>query len=314
MKFNPEQLDKLNQALCESAGLSFVEKRQLRDRLFKKIGEVSPQVMHSRPVFSWGITFLVAIFVFLASITTTAVAENAKPGDFFFGVKKVVEKTALLLTRDPIKAAKFKLQIADDRLAAVEEATPEKVGQVLAETQVALNDASKAVLAVKDDSAPVLLDRLQDLLDAQKSLLDSLEKKSEDSDLKSKIVAVRNELDEIDKQVNPVPAPVAKPAAGPEPAAPVESAPAEITLPIVGRLGTAYGAPALYPDGSAHYYKLEGLEGFGGWESYVGTNITVAGKLEGDNIIVKLLLQGDRIVFTNPEGATSNEEVSIDNM
>lgn len=277
----------------------------MRDQLFKRIGKTSPQVAPPRLAFSWGATILVAVFVFLASVTTTAIADNAKPGDFLFGVKKVVEKASLLFTRDPIKAAQFKLQIAGERLAAAEDFSSGNMSQILSETKVALADASKAVLAVGDGSTSALLDRLQGLLTTQEKLLVGLEKGTTDTELKSKIVAVRDELSEISSKIAPTkPVAATKPATAEVPSvtSPVATAPAPVpTLPLVGRLGTAYGAPALYVGDK--YYQLKGLGSFSGWQQYVGyTNIQVFGTFQGENILVSTLLSGNTVIFSNPGG------------
>jgi hypothetical protein len=283
-----KNLENLLGTLNSAPRLSVSEKQAIRDELFLKIGASTHMSPNGFRLASWLTAVPVAILALFLSLATGAFAQQAIPGDTLFVLKRAVESIQLFITRDPVKIASVKMQIADDRVRglSVTGGDPKTLTAVLDSTQTALADASQAVSTLPKDYKPTedLVNRFQNLLAMQQSLLDNLSKATTDTTIKSKIVAIR---DEINNTQNSAVA-VVKPNKTIEPVAlaptnvPV-SAPTVLAVgPVAldGRLITSNGKPAVvygqqvYPlDSSINLY------------GYVGSLITLRGEFDGTAIV-----------------------------
>jgi len=280
--------------LGQQAGLSISEKRAIRDTLFLKIGSqtLRPTPYALSPRFAWLVSVPVAIFALFLSLATGVVAQQAMPGDALFVLKRAVESLQLYVTKDPLRIASVKLQIADDRVRGLQVATsPEDLARVLDSTKVALADANQAVSSLPKEMADNLVTRLEGLLEQQNSILDRLSKTAPTEEIKTKIVAIREEIKKSTGSGEQEASSGGQTVASTPAEEPVLSVMPDLTKPgfvsLIGSLGTAYGQPAIILPGSdLQYFKLIAPLPESELIALVGSSISVCGQLDPINKIL----------------------------
>ncbi|MDD5605934.1 MAG: DUF5667 domain-containing protein [Patescibacteria group bacterium] len=266
-----DQLEQTLSILGKDAYMSSVQKQAIRDKVFKKIGQLDlidsmqtktesmdlimplkklQDIFRPRRVMlSLPATLGLVATVFIATFTTGAIARTAEPGDPLFGVRKALETVQVALVSDPAQKAALKLSIANERVQGLENVDPAKLEAVLNESKKALASAQTSVAALKDADGAAsieLLNKLKELVTNQQSIVSTIIKENVDNEeIKKSVVAVRDELDKI------LPEDIRKPAEE-EPAEPVAQ-----TI-FYGSIVTAYGQPALNSGGVI--YLLRGAE------------------------------------------------------
>jgi len=221
--------------LGRGAHLSLTQRQKLRDRLFKQIGQLdlidAMQTKTAAADLVMPVNRLASIFrpqrimlglpatvglivtVFIATFTTGALARDAAPGDPLFRVRKVIENVEIALTTDPARRATLRLAIADDRLKALSATGEAQLGNVVRESQLALENARNAVTALQKGGGATasadLVAKLKSFVDAQRGVLKTIIDGNIGQDtVRQSILAMRDELDTL------IPTTPAKPATG----------------------------------------------------------------------------------------------------
>ncbi len=267
--------------------------------------------------FSIPITLAVVVFVFITSIVTGAVAQNSGPTDTLFPIKKVLERIELAFISNPISKAEVSLNIANERLKYLETSVTQEqsLDKVLKESQIALVSAKKALNRVQNiddnqdnqEDISGLIERFSILLSDQRDILNNIEieDEAENDEIKQTIIAIRGVLDEDINQKpegdgdsvqdNVVPSVVISMPSIEELPALTEQLPLEGYHRLTGRIGTAYGAPAIFV-GSEYYKAISSpidLNQYIGYE-----NIELGGDISDNQITVyRVVING--IVLAN---------------
>lgn len=328
-----ENLEESLRALGKRANFSFSRKQAVRDRVFRMIGQVEladaiiegkqkASVLVSLRVlkrallpdkisFSMPVTVAMMMLVFVSSIVTGALAQGANPADALFPVKKVLERIELAFISNPVSKAKVTLNIADDRIRHLgysvnNEATLVKV---LQESQLALVNAKSALQKISaqpaGDSESDLVNKLTALLNDQKEILNSIDKKDTSADVKKVVVAIRETLDAgdaaqlvkdsakedtnsgLDNSVAVKPTNVIKP----ETIAPLLQGRQTIT----GRLITSGGQPAIYSNGRIYLIKYLTINI--DLSQYIGTDfVVITGDIVGNEITAYQIAINGKVV------------------
>ncbi|MFH0905570.1 MAG: DUF5667 domain-containing protein, partial [bacterium] len=274
-KLHPEQLEKDLSILGKNAVLSLTQRQKLRDRLFKQIGQldlVEAMQTHTeagdlvmplnklryifrpqRIVFGLPATAGVVVAVFLATLTTGAMAQSARPGDPLFGVRRTFETVQIALTTNPAKKAEMKLAILGDRLQDLQTVDGKNLEVVLQESQKAIASAQSAITDLKGadtETSAGLVAKLKALIDNQRTTLATTIKGGVgNAELTKSFLAMRDELDILLPTDNPQPTNDK-----------TNSVAAAMPVPVIddtsrtnfyGSLTTNYGAPALFENGKA---------------------------------------------------------------
>lgn len=310
-----ENLEDTLRTLGRRADLSFSKKQIIRDRIFQSVGQMeladaivegeaksslAVSLKHLRRVlipqklsFSMPVTIAVVIFVFLGSVVTGAIAQSSGPAGTLFPVKKVLEQIEMAFISNPISRAKATFNIAGDRLRHLEaslgeEATLEKV---LKESQVALVSAREALQVAQaggeeDPSISELIEQFSALLGDQKTILENIEKNIGDENIKNAVVAVREAFEEADtagesvNQVSTTTEPIVSDVEGDSDVTGL----LEGRQTITGRIGTAYGQPAIFVSDSQYYKVISSPIDLG---LYIGqSGVMVTGDIADDEIII----------------------------
>jgi len=329
-----DNLEDSLRTLGKRADLSFSKKQSIRDKIFRSIGQVEladaivqgkqkatiavslqylkKALMPQKLTFSIPITLAVVIFVFTASIVTGAMAQNSNPADALFPIKRVLEKIELAFINNPVSKAEFSLDIAGERLRYLETSITqeESLSKVLTESQIALIDAKEALNQAQnidnnqDDQEDIsgLIERFGTLLDNQKSILNNIENEVDNDEIKQTIVAIRDVLNEdIDQESDKEHATTVA-TLTPEITdtsttveTPVEQLPLEGYHKLTGRIGTAYGTPAIFV-GNKYYKAISSpidLNQYIGYE-----NVELGGDISDNQITVyRVVVNG--IVLAN---------------
>lgn len=296
-----DQFDNLEDSLrtlSKRADLSFSKKQSIRDKVFQSIGQVEladaivqgeqkatiavslqylkKALIPQKLTFSIPITLAVAVFVFITSIVTGAVAQNSGPADTLFPIKKVLERIELAFISNPISKAEVSLNIANERLQYLETSITQEqsLNKVLKESQIALVSAREALNRVQNiddnqdnqEDISGLIERFSILLSDQRDILNNIEIEGEveNDEIKQTIIAIRGVLDEDINQKpeededsvqdTVVPSVIISMPSTEELPALIEQLPLEGHHRVTGRIGTAYGAPAIFVGST--YYKV----------------------------------------------------------
>lgn len=333
MKTNFQNLENdlhaLGKALkSEQVSLSLTQRQAIRDQVFRSIGrwDMADVIETARPNWVANVLgsqlktsltvpsiILASVLVIATSVTTTAFAQSAKPGDSLFGLRKVFENVQLAFTTNPEAQMQLRLRIAGERLSELNYANPADPGtadKILNESKEAIKQATDAIKKVDNkDTATTYLDRLQDLLSAQNTILDKMPNKGATEELKKTVLAVRDELGvdkKTDKPVSDktlalndkstkVEAPIIK-----ETPAVLPSGQSNLTVSdttLYGNLTMAYGSPALMV--GQVYYLLQNAPV--DVISFIGkTGITVRGSVvNGVMSVIEIVIDG-RVYSNQP--------------
>ena len=239
------QLDDLGASelklLGKEAHLSLSARQRVRDRLFKKMGQldlidavqtkadVDGLIMPlaklltifkpQRISFGMPATAGIALGVMLVTFTTGALAHNAQPGSgIFYTVRQAIEDMQVALVADPVQKANKRIEFVSDRLAATatvianatDPANDNKIEPVIEATRKAVVEAKAAVDAANkqvettDETSQNITHRLQLVIDTQREQLATIaESYTENTQVASSIAAVNAELDQILQAVEP---------------------------------------------------------------------------------------------------------------
>lgn len=324
-----EQLEAQLKTLGTRANLSLRKKTEIRDRVFRSIGQIEladaiaagesksklfvsldhlkRALIPHKLSFSMPATVATIILVFLGSITMGAFAQSARPGAALFGVKKVFESIELAFVRDPIDKANYRLSIADQRLKYLEEGGAQALQQILRESQVALVSAREALnqaqVAYGDDEASTadLVDRFSALLQDQRKLLASLEGQSDSEEVKQTIVAIREALAEP-TNTSAVTAPATSSTATGSTSntatatneEPVEALPDGRYTSLAVRVITTNGRPAVVIGGVVYPVSDSTVNLL----PYVGFNLTVSGQITRGTINIDTVISGSGAIIS----------------
>ncbi|MBU1092095.1 hypothetical protein KJ836_00195, partial [Patescibacteria group bacterium] len=330
--------------LGNKSDLRLEKKQAVRDKIFRSIGQIEladaitageeksrlavslkhlqQALIPHRLTFSMPATIMTVMVVFMGSIVTGAAAQGARPGDALFGMKKVIESIEVAIVSNPVKKAEKTLNIAGERLQYLESSmgTEAALNTVLQETQTALVSAKASITKAqeKGDEAEValLLDKFNNLLADQKTLLGDIEKETTDEDVKKTIVAIRDVIAGNDDQkdttsgdiadttvavTNPIiPKTVDKPILDTQ--KPLEL---DIALSgrqsLAGRIGTSGGRIVLYV-GNKYYFVVNSPINLQG---YVGnSNVGIVGNVSNGEILVSQIYADGKLISENPTVVT----------
>ena len=320
---NLNQLEETLQTLGDKGDLSFSKKQAIRDKVFQSIGQVEladaivkgeqkatiavslqylkKALIPHKLTFSIPVTLAVMIFIFASSVMTGALAQNSNPTGTLFPIKLILEKIELAFISNPVDKAEFRLDIAGERLKYLETSINQEdsLSEVLTESQVALVDARTALNKAKtieleegdDQGIPELIERFSQLLDNQKNILNNIEEKVDNDEIKQTIIAVRDILNEkLTEEIEEIEAGEGTTSVVLTPTTAVKVDEVNIEPPvlegyhrIIGRIGTAYSKPAIII-GNRYYQIVSSpvdLSQHIGWE-----NIELGGEITNNQMIV----------------------------
>lgn len=317
-----DQLDNLEdtlRTLGKRANLSLNKKQSIRDKVFQSIGQIEladaivsgeqkasivslqylkKALMPQRLSFSMPTTIVVVTFVFIASVMTGAIAQNAHPTDKLFAVKKVLERIELAFIQNPVSKTEFTLNIADQRLKCLETSLTEekKLEEVLKESQIALVSAKAALQKVQESEEDTqdisnLVERFSLLLDDQKTLLNNINEDATE-DVKNVVLAIRETLVEDDVVVETTDEDVIDDTT----AVAIKK---EEQLPsghvvLNGEMGSYTAKPVIIVDNVRYFLAGSSVNLI----PYMGIkNATAFGYLEGDTITLTKLLISSRVIW-----------------
>lgn len=300
------------------------QRQKVRDKLFKKIGqldlidavetktEVGGLVMPlanllsifkpRRITLSLPATAGVVAAVFLGTFTTGALARNAAPtSGLLFTVRKAFESVEVSLQSDPTKKAELKLAIANDRVKFLETTPEHKLDTVLEESKKAIANAQTAVSSVEGDSTE-LNAKLAAILDTQKNILTTISKGDlADATVKEEIVAFTEDLEKLITKPLTKTTPRKEDVAKVAPTQTVEAPVA--TSSYYGTLVTSYSRPALRT--STGIIILTGSPV--PLDAYIGrSNVNVFGPLSVDGYLTVRKITIDSKLI----GETSDKNIS----
>ena len=293
------QLENWLKTLSNKGNLSLSKKQAIRDQVFRNIGQIEladaiaegeekasdlivslnslkKALIPHRLSFSIPVTLAMVMTIFLGSIVTGAVAQNARPGDPTFIIRKALEAVELAVVTNPVKKAEVSLDIANQRIQDLEESygKEQALNVVLKESKTAIQSARATIKKVteKGDETSViaLVDKLNSLINDQRLILNDIESETTDEELKKTVIAIRDEIDddltdsvtkeiiteENDNTVVAV-APSVVVKAVPNNKIDIDLSPTLASdlngfKTLKGRLGTANGKPVLYFEGNQY--------------------------------------------------------------
>lgn len=311
--------------LGRDAVLSLSQRQKIRDRLFKKIGqidlldavqthtEVRDMVMplqQLRSIFqprqtnlSIPATVGVVFSVFLVTFTTSAFAQDAKPGDPLFGVRKAFEAVQVALVSDPAKKAELRIAIADDRLQNLQTIDGKQLEAVLQESKKAITSAQTTITALKGTDAKTstdLINKLKALIDNQKITLTTIAKDGgANEEIKKSVLAIRNELDAL------LPKDVVATKTGND--ATTVATDTETSGPVgpsqyYGTLTTSYGQLAININGKIYLIIGPTMD----LTNSIGSSVQVYGQVVGKSITTYQLYINNKLIWENTPDKDNN--------
>ncbi len=334
---NFDQLEAQLRTLGENKGVLSISKKQaIRDRVFQSIGQIEladaiasgetkaelavslkhlqKALIPHRLSFSMPATIAVVVMVFMGSIVTGAVAQSSNPGDILFNVRKVLETIEMAVISNPVKKAELSLNIADERIKYLEASVgrEEALHTILQESQSALVSARETLKKAGESgdaaSAAALLEKFNNLLADQKTILEDIEQTAPSDDIKQTIVAIRDEIaagQTEDNQTDKIIETDDKTVAVVNPKV-VKTTPTSITSsnqpPVIavsltgfqtlaGRIGTASGQPAIFFGGNQYIVVISSPVAL---DQYIGaSNVALSGTVKDGYItVLRLVING----------------------
>lgn len=303
--------------LGKEANLSLSQRQAIRDRLFKKMGQVSlidAVATHTevedlvmpltqlqrlftpkRIVLSLPATVGMLATVFVATFATGALAQTAQPGDPLFGIRKTFENIQIALASDPEARATLKLNIVNDRIRALENADSSQVAVILNESKRALASAQASLSGLSTDKGGDLNTKLKAIIESQKTALATIAKGTVSNDeAKKTILAMRDQLDKlitpavIDDQ--PIDGTTDIVAVAP-------TTPANGFVTLTGSIGSYTAKPTLMV-GDKRYFLVGSTVNL---IAYMGSSrAVVSGILSGDTITLTKLTINGQVVWEVP--------------
>jgi len=286
MNANLKKLENELKSLSRKEVFSRSEQADIKKDLFSKIEKIeqaeAPRVTFwnlPRTIISVPATIFTMVLVFLVGVATTSMASNSRPGQFLFQVRKLAESSDILLTFDQEAKLEKKVAIANERIQFLAEAKSDETSleSVLQEARSALANATKAVAESED---AVLLASVRDLVAKQENLLTNLAKTADDK-TREQLAMVSQEIKDLQKESL---ATKTGSAVLEEPKEDIVQVPTTFN----GRIGTAYGQPALFLSGGSYYVLTTTLDIdiLIGQDNVLVYGLIVDGKLVAERIFI----------------------------